>query len=151
MSWIIFGLGHPKLIKIIASPRDSFPPGFGHARISSLLMKTAFPEKNRIPIPYRISHLLKIACRRREKIEIWVIMGLTDFRSPFRKPHANFKIPKIFACGALLTPHQNLEIGRELFGKTNLISVFRNILRTRAFFPPGIATQLFLSISDGLM
>ena len=124
------------MIKIIASPRASFPPEFGQARISSLLMKAAFPEKNRISIPYRISHLLKIARRRREKNRD---MGLTDFRFPFRKPHANFKIPKFSACGALLTSHQNLEIGRELFGKTNLISgyPFFGIFCARALFSPG--------------
>ena len=88
---MIIILGHPKLIKIIASPRAFYSPGFAQARISSLLMKTAFPEKNRISIPYRISHLLKIARRRREKNRD---IGLTDFRFPFRKPHANFKILK---------------------------------------------------------
>ena len=44
--WTIFSyLGHPKLIKLFPSARASFPPGFAQARISSLLMKTAIPEK----------------------------------------------------------------------------------------------------------
>ena len=41
----LFKLGHPKLIKLFPSARASFPPGFAQARIASLLMKTAIPEK----------------------------------------------------------------------------------------------------------
>ena len=38
-------LGHPQLIKIVASPSEFFPVIWGQARIKSFLTKTAIPEK----------------------------------------------------------------------------------------------------------
>ena len=102
-------LGHPKLKKIIASPRAFYSPEFAQAQISSLLMKTAIPE-----IKTDIEFLTIRYCPKngalQPRFKSCLLMGTekflrnrtTSFQFPFRKSYLyNFKNIKFSPAAAI--------------------------------------------------